>query len=142
MRTFVIRKNGGGFRFLGLAGAWAAVGAFGAVCGLRAAFAAAFRLGGLRRCGRGDGGELCVEWLEDVVVDVFAADLEAFEEGLVEEAAFGGVGLAVGGLDVVGEVEREVEGGADVVGLDLVAAEQLVGGDPFAANPHLLLGEE
>ena len=31
-----------------------------------------------------------------MIVDVFAADLQAFEEGLVEEAAFGRVGLAVG----------------------------------------------
>ena len=56
------------------------------------------------------GDELVEGVGEDVAGDVFAVDLDRFEEGLVEEAAFGRVGAEVGGLDVVGELEREVEG--------------------------------
>ena len=39
------------------------------------------------------------------VCDLFVVDLEVLEEGLVKEASFGRVGLEVGGLDVVGELE-------------------------------------
>src|SRR5581483_10402133 len=51
------------------------------------------------------GGELR-EWrCECVVVDFFGVDGERLEEGLVEKAPLGVVGLQVGGLDVVGETE-------------------------------------
>ncbi len=59
-----------------------------------------------------EGRDLGEGFGECVADDFFAVDFESFEEGLVEEAAFGGVGLEVGGLDVVGELECEVEGHA------------------------------
>jgi hypothetical protein len=79
---------------------------------------------------------------ERVPVDFFAVDFDALEEGVVEEAPLGGVGLEVGGLDVVGEVEREVERFEDGFVVGLVAAEELVGGDAFAADPLLLVVED
>lgn len=78
------------------------------------------------------GEELFEGRLEGVVGYVFVFDLDPFEEGLVEEA-FGGVGLEVGGLDVVGELEGEVDGLENGLVLDLVAAEELLGCLPFAA---------
>jgi len=68
---------------------------------------------------------------------LFAADFDVFEERLVEEAAFGRVGLQVGGLDVVGELEGEVERAGDGFLVDLVAVEELLGGSAFAADTGL-----
>jgi hypothetical protein len=59
--------------------------------------------------------------VEGVAGDVFVVDFDAFEEGLVEQAALGCVCLQVGGLDVVGEIEGEVEGLADLVVVEMVS---------------------
>src|SRR5581483_12482989 len=80
--------------------------------------------------------------VEGVAVDFFGVDFEAFEEGLVEQSAFGCVSLEIGGLDVVGEVEGKVEDLERLVVLDLVAAEKLLGRGALAADACLFFGED
>ena len=103
--------------------------------------------GGLAACGAplglgGDGGEVVEGFGECVVVDFFGVDLEAFEEGVVEEAAFGWVGSEVGGLDVVGEFECDVEGVEDGLVVDLVALEEFLGCVAFASDASLFFVED
>ena len=83
-----------------------------------------------------------VERREGVSADLFAGDFEALEERLVEQAPFGHVGLAVGGLDVLREVEGKVERGPDVLSVDLVAAQEFVGCDAFVTDAELFFSEE
>ena len=115
----------------------AAVGAGGATVG-------AFwgLLGGRRGVVLGEEGVGCGDFgerrVEGVVGDFLGVDLDVVEERLVEEAAFGRVGLEIGGLDAVGQVERDLEGVGDGGVVDLVAAEKVVGSEPFAADPGLL----
>ena len=61
-----------------------------------------------------------------MAADLLAIDLDALEEGLVQEAALGIVGLKVSGLDVVREVKRGVEHPKDGILLDLVTTEEFV----------------
>src|SRR5207249_4489023 len=91
---------------------------------------------------KGGCGELGEGSGEGVAGDVFVVDLDQLEERLVEEPALGVVALEVGGLDVVGEVEGEIECLDDRVLVDLVASEELVGGDPLSADALLFLGED
>ena len=74
--------------------------------------------------------------------DLFAVDFDVLEERLVEEASFGRVGLEVGGLDVVGELEREVESAGDGLLVDLVAVEEVLGGGAFTTDAGLFLRED
>lgn len=116
--------------------------ATGALYGLLAGFRRVSRVRRRLRRGGGDSSEVRVERCEGVSVNVFAADFEELEERLVEQAPFGDVGLAVGGLDVLREVEGEVERGPDVLSVDLVAAQEFVGGDALATDAELFFGEE
>ena len=73
--------------------------------------------------GQPRGGQLRERSRQHVAADLLASDFDTLEEGLVQEAALGVVGLEVGGLDVVREVERSVERADDSVLLDLVTPE-------------------
>lgn len=87
-----------------------------------------------------EGGDLLEGSGERVAVDLFGVDVDAFEECLVEKTALGCVGLEVGGLDVVGEVEGVVEGFEDRLVFDLVALEEFVGGGALAADAGVFFG--
>jgi len=64
------------------------------------------------------------EWgCELVARRALGVDLDPLEESLVDESAFGGVGVEIGGLDVVCELERDVEGPEDGVIVEFEAAE-------------------
>jgi len=85
-------------------------------------------------------GELGEGRREFVTVDLFRVDRDGLEEGLVEKSPLGAVGLQVGRLDVVGELQRVVERLEDRLVLDLVALEEVVGGRALAADPCLFVG--
>ncbi|MGK2939685.1 MAG: hypothetical protein ACSLFR_18090 [Solirubrobacteraceae bacterium] len=54
--------------------------------------------------------EEIIEWLGALAAgDVFTVDVEALEDGLVEQALLLIAGYQVGGLNVVAQVERGVE---------------------------------
>ena len=89
-----------------------------------------------------EGVDLGEGRFELVAGGVFGVDLDPLEERLVEESAFGRLSVEVGLLDVVGEFQREVERGDDLVVVDLEALDELVSGDAFAADALLLLGED
>jgi hypothetical protein len=75
-----------------------------------------------------EGGELGEGRRELVTVDLFGVDRDRLEQGLAEEPPLGAGGLEVGGLDVVGELERVVERLEERLVLDLVSLEAVVGG--------------
>jgi hypothetical protein len=75
-----------------------------------------------------EGGELGEGRRELVTVDLFGVDRDRLEQGLVEEPPLGAGGLEVGGLDVVGDLERVVERLEERLVLDLVSLAEVVGG--------------
>ena len=98
---------------------------------------------------RGFGGEGGDERLdlrpgrvECVSADLFGVNLDALDERLVEEPAFGRVGLQVGSLGPVGELKREPKSLENVLLLYLVALQELFSGHTLPAYPLLLFRKE
>ena len=85
-------------------------------------------------------GELGEGLRELVAFDLLGVDGERLEERLVEQSPLGAVGLQVGGLDVVSELEGVIERLEDRLVLDLMALKEVVGGCALAADPCLFVG--
>ena len=88
-------------------------------------------------------GYQVVKWCGQLAVgDVFAVDPDRLEQGLVEQPPLLGVRAAVGRLDAIGHGQRFVNGGEQLLVVDLQPGDGGLGGDALAPDTLLFFFEQ